>query len=259
MTARRLDQRRVAKPWGRHDLWPAFARADDDADPIGEIWFEDPAPADLLVKYLFTSERLSVQVHPDDAYARSHGFASGKAECWLILDSAADSTIALGPRVETDRETLRAAALDGSIVDLLDWRPVRAGDFLYAPPGTIHAIGAGITLVELQQNVDLTYRIYDYGRPRELHLDDALAVADTRPYAVAPAGFAAGRMLSAPAFAVDGLVAGDHRPGAGLLVIVDGAGTVDGMPAAAGECWKLAGDVAVRLGAGARALFVASA
>ena len=76
------------------------------------------------------------------------------------------------------------AALDGSIVELLDWRPVSAGDFLAVPAGTIHAIGGGISLVEIQQNSDVTYRLYDYGRPRELHLEDALAVANRGPYPV---------------------------------------------------------------------------
>jgi mannose-6-phosphate isomerase len=257
MSAYRLDQRRVPKPWGRHQLWPAFADAGPDEEPIGEIWFQDVAPADLLVKYLFTSERLSVQVHPDDAFARRHGHRSGKAECWLILAAEPESTIALGPREPISRDTLRAAALDGRIVDLLDWRPVRPGDFLYAPPGTIHAIGAGITLIEVQQNVDLTYRIFDYGRPRELHLDAAVAVADTEPYAVRPATFAAGPMLSAPAFAVHGLEPGSYVPGAGLLVLVEGDGVVEGVRAQAGECWTLDAETAVTLAANARALFVA--
>jgi mannose-6-phosphate isomerase len=81
-------------------------------------------------------------------------------------------------------EELRAAALDGSIETLMDWKQVKAGDFIYSPAGTVHAIGAGVTLIEVQQNVDVTYRLYDYGRPRELHLDAGIAVADARPFAI---------------------------------------------------------------------------
>src|SRR3546814_2738640 len=91
----------------------------------------------------------------------------GKDEAWLILAAEPDSTIALGTKRPVGREELRDAALDGSIEDLLDWKPVKAGDFYYSPAGTVHAIGAGITLIEVQQNVDLTYRLYDYGRPRD--------------------------------------------------------------------------------------------
>ncbi|MGC7532480.1 hypothetical protein ACPWML_26035, partial [Pandoraea pneumonica] len=80
------------------------------------------------------------------------------------------------------KDRLRAAAKDGSIVALLDWKPVRAGDFWYAPAGTIHAIGAGLSLIEIQQNVDVTYRLYDYGSNRELHLDEAVEAARPAPY-----------------------------------------------------------------------------
>ncbi len=145
---------------------------------IGEIWFVSDEPLPLLAKYIFTSERLSVQVHPDDDQARSRGFPRGKAECWFILDCDPGATIGLGLTRQLTRDELRAAALDGSIEDAIDWRPVKPGDFLYVPPGTIHAIGAGISLLELQQNSDVTFRLYDYGRPRELHLEDALAVAN---------------------------------------------------------------------------------
>ena len=149
---------------------------------IGEVWFEGPAGLPLLAKYLFTSERLSIQNHPDDTYARAHGLASGKEECWLVLDAEPGATLGLGLKREVSGAELRDAALDGSIVDLLDWKAVRAGDFYYVAAGTVHAIGAGISLLEFQQNADVTYRLYDYGRPRELHLDDALAVAIRGPY-----------------------------------------------------------------------------
>src|SRR6476661_6148361 len=152
----------VERIWGRHDLPAGFPTLGDGV-PVGEIWFEPPAGASLLVKYLFTAERLSIQVHPDDAAARAKGYPRGKDEAWYILDAAPDARIGLGLTHDVSRDALRAAALDGSIEALLDWRPVSPGETLYLPPGTIHAIGGGIALVEIQQHLDLTYRLYDYG------------------------------------------------------------------------------------------------
>jgi mannose-6-phosphate isomerase len=176
----KLGRRYVEKPWGRTTLPPMFDPP--AAERIGEVWFTGGDDLPLLLKYLFTSERLSVQVHPDDAYARAHGLPHGKSECWYVLDAEPDAAIALGLVQEVSKEQLRAAALDGSIEHLMDWKPVRSRDFFFVPPGTIHAIGDGITLLEFQQNIDLTYRLYDYGRPRELHLDDGIAVATPSPY-----------------------------------------------------------------------------
>jgi mannose-6-phosphate isomerase len=176
----KLGAHLVEKPWGRTELPPRFG--DTGGRRIGELWFDGPADARLLAKYIFTSERLSIQVHPDDEQARARGLARGKSECWTIIDAEPGAEIGLGLVREADADELRAAALDGSIEQLLDWRPVAAGDFLYVPAGTIHAIGGGISLLEFQQNSDVTYRLYDYGRPRELHLDDAIAVARRCPY-----------------------------------------------------------------------------
>jgi mannose-6-phosphate isomerase len=176
----KLSARYVEKPWGRTRFPPAFSPP--SGERIGEIWFTGAADAPLLAKYLFTSERLSVQVHPGDEQARRRGLARGKTECWYVLDAEQGATIGLGLRRELTADELRSAALDGSIVEKMDWRPVEAGDFLYVPPGTIHAIGGGISLLEFQQNSDVTYRLYDYGRPRELHLDDAIAVARRNAY-----------------------------------------------------------------------------
>lgn len=176
----------VRKPWGSRALPPPFdVIANDAADPVGEIWFDAvgaDAPPALLVKYIFTDEKLSVQVHPNDAQGRARGLAGGKSECWYILDAQPGATLGLGVRAAMDADALRAAALDGSIEGMMDWKPVTPGDFFFVPAGTIHAIGAGISLVEIQQNVDVTYRLYDYGRPRELHLDDGVAVSVHCPY-----------------------------------------------------------------------------
>ena len=176
----KLPTHLVEKPWGRTDLPAMFG--DTAGKRIGEVWFDAPGDVPLLAKYIFTSERLSIQVHPDDEQARARGVPRGKSECWYILDAEPGAALGLGLTRESTKDELRAAALDSSIERLMDWRPVRAGDFFYVPAGTVHAIGAGITLLEFQQNEGVTYRLYDYGRPRELHVDNAVAVADPRPY-----------------------------------------------------------------------------
>lgn len=169
-----LPSRMVEKVWGRTVLPTPFHAP--DGKRVGEIWFEPKAGFDrLLAKYLFTSEKLSVQVHPSDAQAPTGH--SGKEECWLVLDAEEDARLAIGFREPVAPKQMRAAALDGSIEHLLEWYPAKRGDFFYLPAGTVHAIGPGLSLVEIQQNSDITYRLFDYGRPRELHLDAALAVA----------------------------------------------------------------------------------
>lgn len=174
----RLETIVVEKPWGRTDIPADFG--DFGGRRIGEIWFANPAgdEAPIMVKFLFTSERLSIQVHPDDEAARGAGFPRGKEECWLILDAQPGAELGVSLNRQSSREELHAAALDGSIVDMIDWRPSHTDDFVYNRAGTIHAIGGGLTIVEVQQNVDCTYRLYDYGRPRELHLDEGLKVAN---------------------------------------------------------------------------------
>jgi mannose-6-phosphate isomerase len=179
----KLHARAVEKPWGRSDISRLFGRTTEQR--IGEIRFEHPAAGDLplLVKHIFTSEKLSVQVHPNDEQARARGLRRGKSECWYILDAEPGATIGIGLRSAVSPAMLWAAALDGSIEHLLDWKPVVPGDFYYVPAGTIHALGAGLAVLELQQNADVTYRLYDYGRPRELHLNDGIAVSQPDCYA----------------------------------------------------------------------------
>ena len=173
----------VEKPWGRTDLPSAFAAP--AGQRIGEVWYETPdsAPLPLLVKWLFTSEKLSIQVHPSDAEAQVRGLPSGKEECWYIVDAELGAVLGIGTVRPLDSDELRAASWSGEIEQLMDWKPVKAGDYFYIPAGTVHAIGAGITLVEVQQYADITYRLYDYGRPRELHLDNGVAVSKAVPYA----------------------------------------------------------------------------
>ncbi|MDK2761561.1 MAG: class I mannose-6-phosphate isomerase [Sphingopyxis sp.] len=178
---RRLEPFVVEKPWGRTDISRAFGDFGERA--IGEIWFTDPdgRASQILVKFLFTSERLSIQVHPDGDAAKGVGLPSGKDECWLVLAADPGAELGVGLKRSADRSDLRDAALDGSIAELIDWRTAAVNDFIYNPAGTIHAMGAGLTVVEIQQNINCTYRLYDYGRTRALHLDEGLAVARLEP------------------------------------------------------------------------------
>jgi mannose-6-phosphate isomerase len=176
---RRLQTRIVAKVWGRDEL-PAPFKA-PSGERIGEIWFEPPPELpQVLVKYLFTSEKLSVQVHPSDETAWEG--EAGKEECWLVLDAEPDARLAIGFSDPITPAEIGAAAQDGTIESRLAWFNARPGDLFYIPAGTVHAIGSGLSLVEVQQASDTTFRLYDYGRPRELHLDRALAVSRGAPY-----------------------------------------------------------------------------
>ena len=199
-----LDRHFVEKPWGRTDLPSVFAAP--DGQRVGEVWYETPdgARLPLLVKWLFTSEKLSIQVHPSDAEAQSSGQPSGKEECWYIVDAEPDAVLGVGTVIPLNANELRAASLSGEIEQLMDWKPVKAGDYFYIPAGTVHAIGAGITLVEVQQYADITYRLYDYGRPRELHLDDGVAVSRAEPYTDPRSGRAAlnAQLVDGPYFSL---------------------------------------------------------
>jgi mannose-6-phosphate isomerase len=203
----KLVPREVEKPWGRDD---------GSGRRIGEIWFEAPdgRPLPLLVKYLFTSEKLSVQVHPDDAHARARGLPHGKSECWYVVAAEPGAKLALGLKEAISEAGLRSAAGDGSIEWRIDWIEARAGDFFSVPAGTIHAIGPGLSLIEIQQPSDVTYRLYDYGRDRALHLDEAIAVANRSPFAEARrrAGPDSAMLLAAPPFSVAYVAAGDGDP-----------------------------------------------
>jgi mannose-6-phosphate isomerase len=178
----KLRQKSVPKPWGQVNLPKIFGSKQDKK--IGEIWFQPPKGVrpKLLSKYLFTSEKLSIQVHPNDRQARRKGLASGKEECWYILAADPDAVLGIGLKKEVSAAKLHAAVACSQIEQLMDWKSVKPGDVFYIPAGTIHAIGPGIQLIEVQQNADITYRLYDYGRDRELHLEDALAVAALTPY-----------------------------------------------------------------------------
>lgn len=177
-----LSTKYVEKVWGRKDLGSLFGGK--MSSRIGEIWFEPTSSLQgLMAKYLFTSQKLSVQVHPSDDQAQSMGVsAKGKEECWLVLDAEPGAAVALGLNAHYEPEIVGEAARDGSIEEMLVWHEARSGDFFHVPPGTIHAIGPGLTLLEIQQNTDITFRLFDYGRSRELHLDQAMQCALFGPY-----------------------------------------------------------------------------
>jgi len=150
---------------------------------IGEIWFDTPeSPASSLrLKLLFANEPLSVQVHPTDEVARGMGLPGGKTEAWYVVAAEPGARIGLGLTQNLTREQLFHALRDGSIADLLLWRTVMTGDSYLVPAGTVHAIGAGLIVAEIQQRADVTFRMFDHGRGRELHLEQAMAAAHGTP------------------------------------------------------------------------------
>lgn len=174
----------VHKPWGKTDLRP-WSDLGGDGFTIGELWFErtgrDARESDLLLKLLFTEQPLSIQVHPDDRFAQSIGLPHGKTEAWYVLAADPDAQVALGLKRQLSASQLRAAVADGTIEALADWQDVAAGEALLVPAGTIHAIGAGLVLAEIQQRSEATFRLFDYGRQRGLHLDAGVGAAVPGP------------------------------------------------------------------------------
>src|SRR5205809_6699236 len=174
----------LPKPWGILDLRP-WSNARHDGGAIGEIWYERPgraaADSSLLLKMLFTNQPLSIQVHPDDAFAHSIGLPRGETEAWYVLSAAPEAKVALGLNQRLTPQQLRKAVDDGSISDLIVWQAVSPDDVIFVPAGTIHAIGAGLVIAEIQQRSDATFRLFDHGRQRELHVDNAVAAANAGP------------------------------------------------------------------------------
>ncbi len=197
--------------WGRLSLAPYF-NSSPDKERIGEVWFtfkdnptslgrplgevltadpgmlgsavneNFPGVCPLLVKLIFTTERLSVQVHPDDEYAREHHNCLGKTEAWYVMEAQPDAEVALGFTAPITSKRFEESVHSGEIETLLEWRKVKPGDVVFTPAGTVHAIGAGLTVCEIQENSDITYRLYDYGRPRELHLEHGIKVSRLEPH-----------------------------------------------------------------------------
>ncbi len=179
MTLERTITRNVPKQWGSTDLRPWYAHHDGEA--IGEVWFQraqsKAAESALLLKLIFTGQPLSIQVHPDDAYAHSIGLPNGKCEAWYILAAGPGARIALGLKRPVSAGELRGSIDSGSVAELVQWRSVKPGEAILVSAGTIHAMGSGIVAVEIQQRSDTTFRLFDFGRHRELHPDHAVAAA----------------------------------------------------------------------------------
>ena len=193
--------------WGTRDLAPIYTSPPGEK-PIGEVWLTGDdcrvsngplagrtlgdlcrefgrdlvgaaaRPAGrfpLLIKFLFPEDRLSVQVHPDDQAARRAGLPCGKSECWYVLAAEPGARIGLGLKPGITHARFEQAIREGRAEEMLQWVEVHRGEMIYSPAGTVHAIGPGMVLVETQQNSDTTYRLYDYGRGRELHVAEGLA------------------------------------------------------------------------------------
>ncbi len=215
----RIEPHFDRRPWGYCDLRPWFDRLAAD-DPIGEVWLtgdmcavatgphagtklgdlfhRSPEPllgagapqpdSPLLIKVIFAAQKLSVQVHPDDAMAQKYGDPRGKTECWYALAAEPGAALALGLEPGATIDEIRAAIEDGSLESRLNVVQVAAGDMIFVDAGTVHTIWPGSVLLETQQNCDLTYRIFDYGRGRELHIEKAMEATrlKTRAGKIAP-------------------------------------------------------------------------
>lgn len=214
-----IEPRFVGRVWGYRDLRPWYDYEVKD-EPIGEVWLtgddcrvasgphagkalislfnESPkqmlgstaprAESPLLLKTIFAREKLSVQVHPDDQMAQKYGDPRGKTECWYALSAEPDACVACGLKPGVTMDKVRSGIEDGTLEESLQTLPVSAGDMVFVDAGTVHAILPGSVLLETQQNCDITYRMFDYGRPRELHIEKSLEATklQTRAGKVAP-------------------------------------------------------------------------
>jgi len=267
------------RPWGTHDLSPVYPNH-QFAEKIGESWLtgddckvgngpftgqtlaqlcakyerelvgdaaRDARRFPLWLKFLFPHEKLSVQVHPDDEQARRIGQPWGKTECWYVAHAKPGSQIALGLKPGVTVAQLEHAIHGKHAEDLLNWLNVYTGDMIYVCGGTVHTLGPGSVIIETQQQSDTTYRLYDYGRPRELHLKEGLAavklqVASGKVVRPAPKQICGSEnrqasLVAAPYFVVDMFeikqpqelsTRGDSgKSSAQILVAVEGCGIVE--------------------------------
>jgi mannose-6-phosphate isomerase len=218
LTPARLDPVFVPRIWGARDLSPLFPQRTGELQPIGEAWLTGNAcrfangefagralgevwpelSADwtgtrlrglaqvpLLIKFIFPEDKLSVQVHPDDAYAEKHEAASGgvgKTELWYVVGARGDAKLFVGLRRDVTPAMFRRSLADGTVEGCLEPIAVRPGDAVFVPAGTAHTICPGVVLCEIQEHSDITYRVFDFnrlgadGKPRQLHISQALDV-----------------------------------------------------------------------------------
>jgi mannose-6-phosphate isomerase len=267
------------RPWGTTDLSPIYP-LHKFSEKIGEAWLtgdqckiangplagktlaelsaqygpallgtaaRDPKRFPLLLKFLFPHEKLSVQVHPDDAAAQVVGQPWGKTECWYVAHAKPGAQIGLGLKAGVTREQFAQSIHKNRAEELLNWVNVYPGEMIYVAAGTVHTLGPGAVIVETQQQSDTTYRLYDYGRPRELHLEHGLAavkekVASGKVVRPAPQSMNGGKnrrapLIAAPYFAVDMLELreacdlhtddGSGKNSAQILVAVEGCAMVE--------------------------------
>ena len=248
ISPRRLHADFKEKVWGATDLSPWYP---DSTAKIGEVWFTESLSGQpdlpLLAKFIFTSANLSVQVHPGDQYAAEHEHSPGKTEMWYVLRAAPGARLALGFREPITKARLIEASLSGEIERLLRWYDASPGDTYFVPAGTVHAIGAGLAVCEIQQQSDVTYRLYDYGRPRELHLERGAAVADLgshpgrQPAIPQPDGsllLADCRYFRTELLpVVSELLYTPRNAGLELLIVLQGSGVLAGQAFQTGEGW----------------------
>ncbi len=211
----------------------------------------DPQRFPLLMKFLFTEEKLSVQVHPDDVTAQRFGEPWGKTECWYVAQAKPGAQIALGLKPSVTRAQFEQAIHEKSAEELLNWVNIYQGEMIYMAAGTVHTIAAGAVLLETQQQSDTTYRLYDYGRPRPLHLERGLAsikesTGSGKVIRPAPVAINGGKnrrssMIAAPYFTVDLLELKEpqdfsmaefeendsNKTSAQILVAIEGCGAVE--------------------------------
>jgi mannose-6-phosphate isomerase len=267
------------RPWGTLDLSPIYPNRQFE-EKIGEAWLtgddckvangplagqtltqvsgkyqrelvgdaaRDAKRFPLLLKFLFPHEKLSVQVHPDDEQARRVGQPWGKTECWYVAHAKAGAQIALGLKPGVSVAQLEQAIHEKRAEEVLNWLNVFTGDMIYVCGGTVHTLGPGSVIVETQQQSDTTYRLYDYGRPRELHLKEGLAavrlngasgkVLRPAPAQVAGSSNRRAPLVAAPYFVVDMFEMKDAqelntrdetgKSSAQILVAVEGCGVVE--------------------------------
>src|SRR5581483_8157711 len=266
------------RPWGTTDLSPIYPNHRVD-EKIGESWLtgehctvangplrgrslgalrtefgqqlvgEVPNPKrfPLLLKFLFPNDKLSVQVHPDDETARGVGLPCGKTECWYVAHAKPGAQIALGLKPGVTRHDLEQAIQENRAEEVLNWVNIFPGEMIYVAGGTVHTLGPGSVLVETQQQSDTTYRLYDYGRPRELHLKEGLAAVKEKvgsgkvirpaPVTMNGCGNRHAPLIASPCFVVDMFeLKGPHefRPAertqnksVQILVAVDGCAVVE--------------------------------
>ncbi len=243
------------------ESWEVSIHPDGVSQPLGEYLTENPRAVDaegsafpILIKYIDAMDNLSVQVHPDDAYARRVEGDNGKTEMWYIVDADENAGIYCGFRQDVTPREFLAKVQDGTVEELLNFIPVKPGDCYLIEAGTVHAIGAGCVICEIQQSSNVTYRVYDYnrrgadGKLRELHIDKAMEVINFQKFAdhtnTQPAVGGLQTLTQCQYFrcrrlALDGDFAMDSPDSFLAVNVLNGSGIINGMPFAAGDSFFL--------------------